>query len=64
MELNEIIQNELNRETLSDKEKIILASYFGLSYRKLNMEEIAKSFGVSRERIRQIVAKALKKIGL
>jgi RNA polymerase primary sigma factor len=64
MELNEKIQNELNRETLSEKEKAVLALHFGLSYRKMNMEEIGKVLGVSRERIRQIVAKAIQKINL
>jgi RNA polymerase primary sigma factor len=64
MELNEIIQRELNKEVLTDKEKAVLALHFGLSYRKMNMEEIGKVLGVSRERIRQIVTKAITKINL
>ena len=50
-------------DTLSDKERKILEMRHGLldgSYHTL--EEVGKEFGVTRERIRQIEAKALEKI--
>jgi DNA-directed RNA polymerase sigma subunit (sigma70/sigma32) len=58
------IQEAINQPVLSDKEKIILASHYGLKYKEHTKEEIAKVFGVSRERIRQVVVRALKKINL
>ena len=48
---------------LSDREKKVLKMRFGLGMRNdLTLEEIGRQFEVTRERIRQIEAKALKKI--
>jgi len=48
---------------LSDREKRILAMRFGLDDNIFHtLEEVGKVFGVTRERIRQIEAKALEKI--
>ena len=48
---------------LSDREKRILAMRFGLDDNVFHtLEEVGKVFGVTRERIRQIEAKALEKI--
>lgn len=52
-------------ELLNDREKEVLRWRFGLSLRdELTLEDIGKRFDVTRERIRQIEAKALKKIRL
>ena len=50
-------------QTLSEREAKVLKMRFGLSgYRSMTLEEVGKEFGVTRERIRQIEAKALRRL--
>ena len=50
-------------EALSDREAKVLKMRFGLSgNRMMTIEEVGKQFDVTRERIRQIEAKALRKL--
>ena len=49
--------------TLTDREQKVLRLRFGLDYgRARTLEEVGKEFNVTRERIRQIEAKALRKL--
>jgi RNA polymerase primary sigma factor len=50
-------------EALSDREARVLKMRFGLNgSRPMTLEEVGQKFGVTRERIRQIEAKALRKL--
>ncbi len=50
-------------ESLSDRERRVLQLRFGLEDgRSRTLEEVGRDFGVTRERIRQIEAKALRKL--
>jgi len=50
-------------ETLSPREKKVLVMRFGLDDGKpKTLEEVGKEFKVTRERIRQIEAKAIRKL--
>lgn len=47
---------------LDDREKVIIEDYFGISGTEKTLEEIGNSFGLTKERVRQIKEKALRKL--
>ena len=64
-ELRPLIEKAFDNVGLSERDKKVLILRFGLDgqgYRTLN--KVGQEFGITRERIRQIESKALKKLGL
>lgn len=63
--LNSSLQQEIERSlaTLGERESEIIRYYFGLNgTRQHTLEEIGEVFGLTRERVRQIKEKAIKKL--
>ncbi len=62
--LNQDLTDQVERTlaTLSNKEKEILRLRFGITKDEHTLEEVGQRFAVTRERIRQIEAKALRKL--
>lgn len=61
----EMLKEQLNEvlDTLTDREENVLRLRFGLEDgQSKTLEQVGKQFGVTRERIRQIEAKALRKL--
>ena len=59
------LRQEIERSlaTLGEREAEILRYYFGLKgYQPHTLEEIGDEFGLTRERVRQIKEKAIKKL--
>lgn len=59
--LNQFIQ-DLLKEVLSDREQQIVKESFGIGCQEKSLEEIANEMGMTRERIRQVKEKAIRKI--
>ena len=49
-------------DLLNEKEKIIITKYFGLDGVECNLEDLGEQFGCTKERIRQLKEKAMKKL--
>ena len=47
---------------LDDREKTIIERYFGLTGTESNLEDLGEEFGCTKERIRQLRDKAIKKL--
>jgi|SRR3989338_4576446 len=60
----EVIGDQLHKamECLTKRERIVLKAHYGFDDKDMTLAEIAKQFGVSRERVRQIKNRALEKL--
>jgi RNA polymerase primary sigma factor len=63
--INESLTKEIERvliHTLSDRERDIVKKFFGIGVPEMTLEEIGDEFGLTRERVRQIKEKAIRKL--
>ena len=58
--LDVLVNNELS--TLATREREIVKSFFGIGCQEMTLEEIGERFGLTRERVRQIKEKAIRKL--
>jgi RNA polymerase primary sigma factor len=63
-----LISESLNREierslsTLTERERDIIKLFFGIGIQEMTLEEIGERFGLTRERVRQIKEKAIRRL--
>ncbi|MGL5920192.1 MAG: sigma-70 family RNA polymerase sigma factor, partial [Bacteroidales bacterium] len=62
--LNESLCKEIDRAlcTLTERESDIIKMFFGLGCQEMTLEEIGDKFGLTRERVRQIKEKAIRRL--
>ena len=62
--LNESLIKEIERalSTLTERERDIVRSFFGIGCQEMTLEEIGERFGLTRERVRQIKEKAIRRL--
>jgi len=60
----ESLQSEIKSalKTLSDRERKVVEAFFGIGQPELTLEEIGSKFGLTRERVRQIKEKAIRRL--
>lgn len=60
----DILKSKLNDvlSVLSDRERDIIDMYFGLGGSQMTLEQIGEEYGLTKERIRQVKEKALRKL--
>lgn len=62
--INESLVKEIERAlaTLTDRERDIIRLFFGIGCSEMTLEEIGEKFGLTRERVRQIKEKAIRRL--
>jgi RNA polymerase primary sigma factor len=62
--INESLSREIDRSlsTLTERESEIIKMFFGIGYQEMTLEEIGDKFGLTRERVRQIKEKAIRRL--
>jgi len=62
--INESLSKEIERafSTLTERERLILKLSFGIGMPEMSLEEIGEKFGLTRERVRQIREKAIRRL--
>ena len=62
--INESLSTEVERAlaTLTERERDIIRLFFGINCQEMTLEEIGEKFGLTRERVRQIMEKAIRRL--
>ena len=62
--INECLAREIERalSTLTERESDIIKLFFGIGCQEMTLEEIGEKFGLTRERVRQIKEKAIRRL--
>lgn len=62
--INESLSTEVERalSTLTERERDIVKYFFGIGTSEMTLEEIGEKFGLTRERVRQIKEKAIRRL--
>ena len=62
--VNEALNKEIERalSTLTERERDIVKDFFGIGTQEMTLEEIGEKFGLTRERVRQIKEKAIRRL--
>jgi RNA polymerase primary sigma factor len=63
--INESLNKEIDRALDSmpqEREREIIKMFFGIGCQEMTLEEIGDKFGLTRERVRQIKEKAIRKL--
>ena len=62
--INESLSTEVERalSTLTERERDIIKLFFGINTQEMTLEEIGEKFGLTRERVRQIIEKAIRRL--
>jgi RNA polymerase primary sigma factor len=60
----ESLREEINRAllTLNERERNIIEAFFGINQPEMTLEEIGEKFNLTRERVRQIKEKAIRRL--
>ena len=60
----ESLREEINRalQTLNERERNIIEAFFGINQPEMTLEEIGEKFNLTRERVRQIKEKAIRRL--
>lgn len=60
----ESLREEINRalQTLNERERNIIEAFFGINQQEMTLEEIGDRYGLTRERVRQIKEKAIRRL--
>lgn len=62
--VQESLRDEISRalKTLNDRERSIVEAFFGINQSEMTLEEIGDKYGLTRERVRQIKEKAIRRL--
>ncbi len=62
--LRESLKSEITNvlKTLSDRERCVITAFYGIGQAEMTLEEIGNKYGLTRERVRQIKEKAIRRL--